>query len=55
MKIHLFKYVDAAIHAFNSGAADRDVAFNQTECGYVRDKITQDKALYHENDLRKLK
>ncbi|PHS02446.1 MAG: hypothetical protein COA78_21230 [Blastopirellula sp.] len=45
MKVHLFKYIESAFRAWSDGSADRDVALNQTECGYIRDNITQDKAL----------
>ena len=45
MKVHLFKYVESAFRAWSEGCADSDVALNQTECGYMRDNITRDKAL----------
>lgn len=45
MKIHLFKYVESAHKAFMDGHTKRDVAMNQTECGYIREKITQDESL----------
>ena len=45
MKVHLFKYVESAHKAFTDGCVDRDVVLNQTECGYIREKITQDESL----------
>lgn len=45
MKVHLFKYVELAFKSWHEGFSDRDVALNQTECGYMRDNITQDKSL----------
>ena len=44
MKVHLYKYVEYAHKAFWDGHADRDV-MNQTECGYMRDNVTEDKKL----------
>ncbi len=45
MKVHLFKYVQEAYDAWHSGTTQRDVALNQTECGYVRDNVTTSKRL----------
>ena len=45
MKVHLYKYVPAAYDAWNNGSASREVALNQTECGFIRENITQDKSV----------
>ena len=45
MEVHLFKYFESAQKMYWDGHADRDVAMNQTECGYIRNKITQDESL----------
>ena len=41
MKVHMYNYIESAHKAFWNGDVDRDVAMNQTKCGYMRELITQ--------------